>query len=345
MASDQTPYDVVVVGAGIAGLACARALAPKYRVRVIEASGNVGGRLGDEHEQGTQFFTAREPAMLDAVGDWLDQGCVAEWVAREHRPSGMTRPFRAWVGLPDMAAPARHWAAGLDCTLHTPLTALTATADGWLLTTEHGPLHSRAVVLAMPAPLAAPWCRGAAFAPLLRGIRYLPCCSVTLTLAEPLALDWDVWRDGGAPLAWAARLNSKPGRPASPETWVLHADRAWSADHADAAADWQVQQLLAAFAERCGRAITPSQCHSRFWPQAEAVGLANCRCLLDPECLLGVCGDGYLGPRLEDAASSGWALATALDGVLTHGVNNGYDRSDFAEEYSRDPWSTGSGAL
>ncbi|MGH7161306.1 MAG: FAD-dependent oxidoreductase, partial [Acetobacteraceae bacterium] len=65
--------DVVVVGAGVAGLAAARTLrAAGQRVIVLEASGRIGGRA----------WTV-QPAALG--GDWFDMG--AQWLhAAETNP-------------------------------------------------------------------------------------------------------------------------------------------------------------------------------------------------------------------------------------------------------------------
>ena len=50
----------------------------------------------------------------------------------------------------------------------------------------------------------------------------------------------------GAPLAWAAREPSKPGRAAA-ERWVLHASPAWSREHLEDDADGVARSLLADF--------------------------------------------------------------------------------------------------
>ena len=46
-------YDVVVIGAGLAGLACARVLRESgIPVRILEASGRIGGRVGSDRADG-----------------------------------------------------------------------------------------------------------------------------------------------------------------------------------------------------------------------------------------------------------------------------------------------------
>lgn len=72
----DTPLHTLVIGGGIAGLACAHRLARELgpdRVRLLEASDYLGGHVRTTHEAGYQLdwgpngFLDREPAMLDWI--------------------------------------------------------------------------------------------------------------------------------------------------------------------------------------------------------------------------------------------------------------------------------------
>ncbi len=72
--------EIVVVGAGIAGLACARALAQRGRgVTILEAQSRVGGRIltqrahGEVIELGAEFVHGRPPALIDLI---QEAGCT-----------------------------------------------------------------------------------------------------------------------------------------------------------------------------------------------------------------------------------------------------------------------------
>jgi protoporphyrinogen oxidase len=90
MTSRSSTVDVVVVGAGLAGLACARALsAGGLDVVVLEAGDAVGGRVRTDHvdgftlDRGFQVLNTAYPALADVVDlDALD-----------------LRPFDASVGV------------------------------------------------------------------------------------------------------------------------------------------------------------------------------------------------------------------------------------------------------
>jgi predicted NAD/FAD-dependent oxidoreductase len=79
-------YDVLIVGAGMAGLMAARALAVAgKRVRVFDKGRSVGGRMATRRvgaglaDHGAQFFTVREPAFAAFVERWKSDGLVYEW--------------------------------------------------------------------------------------------------------------------------------------------------------------------------------------------------------------------------------------------------------------------------
>lgn len=118
---------VAVVGAGLAGLACARALADRdLEVTVFDKGRSVGGRLATRRipphafDLGAQYFTARDERFARHVRSWLEAGVCASWGGRIvalDSDRGTVRPVEPvdrLVGTPDMSALSRAMVTALD---------------------------------------------------------------------------------------------------------------------------------------------------------------------------------------------------------------------------------------
>jgi renalase len=104
-----------IVGAGIAGLACADGLAGRGNDVVLFDKGRgPGGRMstrrietsqGQAHfDHGAQYFTVRDDSFGAKLSSWVDAGVAAPWPA-----AGSD----AYVGVPGMNAPVRDLASRL----------------------------------------------------------------------------------------------------------------------------------------------------------------------------------------------------------------------------------------
>src|SRR4051794_16128883 len=99
--------DVVVVGAGIAGLSCARVLAEGgVRVRVVERGRVVGGRLASKRydgryaDIGAAYLVADDPEFAAQVASWESRGLARPW----------TDTFQVYPGGRPTTGPVR-WSA------------------------------------------------------------------------------------------------------------------------------------------------------------------------------------------------------------------------------------------
>jgi len=78
---------IVVVGGGIAGLACAEVLAPHVKVTMVDAGRRVGGRLGAiepfdcrySFDHGAQYLSHDGGAFGEFLEDCEKAGAVAKW--------------------------------------------------------------------------------------------------------------------------------------------------------------------------------------------------------------------------------------------------------------------------
>jgi len=318
--------DIAVIGAGLAGLSCARHLSNAgAKVAIFDKARGVGGRLATRRgslacfDHGAQYFTARAPELVLAVADWQADGVVEQWQGRIRAFDGThfapVPSERRYVGVPGMSSLAQHLLGKLPFFAEHRLLELAWNGHDWRLKFEDGGrCHARWLVLALPAPQAAALL--GMEHPLyaqVASVSMAPCWSVMLRCARPLPCEFDGCFVNAGPLSWVARDSSKPSRPRS-EAWVLHASPVWSRQHVRESPEAVTVALLSAFARLANTRIEPPEVNAHRWLYAMADQPLQFGCLglLDQHLVLA--GDWLNGSRVEGAWLSGlrsaeWLLA------------------------------------
>jgi len=334
--------NVAIVGAGIAGLACANLLAERgVTVTLFDKARGPGGRMStkrldrDYLDLGAQAFTAREPAFRDALADWRSLGIASRWPSICYQASPHSwqlhhDPHTCYSGVPRMSAITRHLAntfqAHSQSTLQlaTRIEALDRLPNGWQLIdskgARFGPYHS--VVLTAPPPqtlpLVAPWDARLAAACQARPQR--SCWAAWAILDKPLPApahgryDWHMAYVTHPALRVVSRNHTKPGRERQPESLSLMAHLDWSDRHLEDTEQTVADALWNAFTSLIP-AETPlpervaSGAHRWRYAQPSA---NDDRLYLYSDSGLAMCGDSFSRSRVESAWCSGTRLAQAL---------------------------------
>ena len=316
--------DILIIGAGMAGLSCAVRLAAEGRdVRVLDKGRGPGGRMAARRaeiggqsvgfDHGAQFFTARDPGFQAAVAAWEGQGAAARWSAAEAQLGD-----EAWVGAPGMNGPIRAMAEALNVHWGTRALTLSRSSTGWHVDAGENAFTANTVLVTVPAEQASELLAGAApdLAVIPAGVVSQPCWAVMAAFEERLPIEQDAVREPDAAIAWAARNSAKPLRIGS-ECWVLHASPARSLEIIDVPKEEAGALLLKDFADQNGVEIAaPIHIAAHRWLYAlpkPVPGSASAKpARFDSAAKIGIAGDYLHSPRVEGAWLSGTALAEAV---------------------------------
>lgn len=308
--------DVVVIGAGMSGIACARALrSASIPVRLIDKGRGIGGRVATRRaevagtsisfDHGAQYLDQSEAAKEIAA---LGQDAVDIWDLDE----GKTRS----VGCPGMSALPKALARGLDVTLNSRVIALTAHDALWKIETGAEEIQASHVIITVPAPQLAPILGEThLIVQKAASVFMKPCLTLMAAFDQDTPAPFVARRDATAKLTWIARNDTKPGRATAYQTWVAQAHPDWSAAHIDADRATIKKQMVALLFEELD--LNPSLLRHaglQGWRYGFVEKPYGKPFISDGNLWAG--GDWCCGPTIQDAWRSGTVIAADVLRVL-----------------------------
>ncbi len=339
----ETNPDLVVVGAGLAGLTCAQQVQQAgYRVLVLEKARGVGGRATTRRldttcvDRGLPFLAVQGDRTAQLAASLQDRQVLQPWP-----PQALQATASSWTERPlppSYAAPAgisaiaQDLAQDLPVRCHYRVQQCRPQGDGWQVqpaSSTAASITSRALVLAIPAPQAQALLEPleAAALPHLASARH---CLATVEFAPCLAVA--AGYPAGTLAAWPgpwlefpgdrhlARLSLESSKRSATEAVLVAYSTPEFAQAQLEALDLEpaARQLLQQLAARLPLPASPSWMLPHRWRYAVVTRPAQQPYLtVSTSPLLLCCGDWCLGDRLEEALESGAAAATAVLAYLS----------------------------
>lgn len=320
-ASPPRATELLIIGAGICGMTAAREWSQAGRqVMVLDKGRSVGGRMASRRigeavfDHGAQFITARSERFLKRMEECETKGIVSKWCRGFH---GQSEGHPRWRGCPDMTALTGHLAQGSEVLLETRVSSIGLAGKKWQVTLDDGTtITSESLLLTAPVPQALELLAAGNFEQLpevkasLEALEYERCLAVLAVLDGPSGIS----PPGGmpfenGPVAWLADNHLKGISPVPCIT--LHASPAFSLAYWNDDRIKTGQFLLEAAAPWIRSGVKAFQTHGWKFSKPTQI-LHQPFAILHANPPLLIAGDAFGGPKVEGAASSGWAAVGHL---------------------------------
>ena len=321
---------VAVIGAGISGIAAARALtAADLEVVVIDRGHRLGGRMASRTlrdtglpydgrlvDVGASYLTASSDDFAVVVHDWVSRGLARPWTdtfhvaSAEGIESSVTGPMR-------YAAPGGLRSLVEDLAARLPVVAHPREVEDVVRTPAAVAVDGEvfdAVVLAMPGPQASDLVAGDdPVHAALSGQRFDPVLTLVAAYDQRCWGDFDgVFVNDSAALVFVADDGRRRGDGAP--VLVAHSGSVLAAAHLDAPMT-AAPMLRAAMERAVGATASPAWFDVRRWSLAKPRATVGVTHYFDGA--IGVCGDAWGDEsRIETAWTSGHALGGAIAAAL-----------------------------
>jgi renalase len=321
--------DVLIIGAGLAGLMAARSLVKAgKRVLLLEKGKTVGGRMGTRRmgegvaDHGAQYFTVRDPAFAVLLDEWRAEGLAFEWSRGwsdgSLSPSRDGHPRYAING--GMNALTKHLAVGLDVRLNVRAVSVSAVDGGWEVRDEPGTrVTAKTLLLTPPVPQSLALLDAgrvtltSADRAALEAIEYLPCITAVVRIEGHVNLPAPgAIQRLHAPITWIADNRQKGISPVTlltVEASAGYSYQLWDRDDEDIMRSLRVD--LMPFMDDKTRIV---EWQIKRWRYSQPSTTHTERYLLaaDQPAPLMFAGDAFGGARVEGAVLSGMTAGDAL---------------------------------
>ena len=313
--------DVLVIGAGMAGLMAATTLQRAgRRVTILDKGRGMGGRMATRRFDGATFdhgapcLSMADPSWAEDLAGSRARGALVSWPGAG---DAFASRRHDWRGHPGMSGLAKDLATGLVVRLDTLVTRFSRDGAAWRVSTESGAvLGARSMILTAPVPQSLALMEASGFEAdpaildRLRRVDYGRCLAVMAVLDGPSRVPAPGTVAPGHGPVERVTDNQLKGISAVPAV-TIHGSHAFSVEHWDRDRVESGQLLVEAAAPWLGARVTSFQVHG--WRFSQPLTTHPSRCAVAARSpMLVLAGDGFGEGGVQGAALSGMAAAEAV---------------------------------
>jgi renalase len=342
-----TPLEIAIVGAGMAGIICARELqiSGRTRITIFEKSRGVGGRLTTRRmydtcvDRGTCYVSPKGEKFRELFQQLITNNIIEPWTDITHSLTADGKMLADANIYPRYAAPggmnqiAKYLARDLDVKFGQRVTAIQPDNNLWKLTIEgnNEPVFARTVILAIPAPQAVDLLISLAdilpngFLNTLSGVDFYPSIAVAAGYTMAQLAEWEsvypqvrsVTCLEDPILGWVGVDSSKRNQPAPP-VFVIQSTANFAAEYPNPEDMVSARRVML---ERAAERFLPwfRDCQwqePHLWRYAFPKSpIVDAYLSIDLPAPLYCTGDWCGGRKVEDAYLAGLVVAKAVSSI------------------------------
>lgn len=320
---------IAIIGAGLSGVTLANNLKEHFEISLFEKSHSPGGRVASRYvepysfDHGAQYFKVKSKAFKDFISPLLLKNVVAPWYARfvEISDQGIAKQILwddknpHYVGVPNNRAFVEHLSLGLSITLNSRVVEIKKVNQQWMLKAEGDASLGLFdwVVCTMPLEQTQTLLTKINLKyNAISDIKMQSCYSLMLGFEEEMDFGFDAAIVKNETISWISHNSSKPMREKG-VSLLINSTNDWADTYFKQNDDWVIKKMKSTVSSIINKDLSsPKFCALKRWKYANSKRQGEKPYLIDNANKIGICGDWFLGGRIESAFKSGHQLALAM---------------------------------
>tara|TARA_B100001121_G_scaffold239676_1_gene213538 strand:- start:117 stop:1079 length:963 start_codon:yes stop_codon:yes gene_type:complete len=317
--------DFCILGSGISGSTIANLLSKKYSVRVFDKARGPGGRSSNKRfkgnlsfDHGVQYISPKTKPFLKFIKKLCKNKTLKNWDENHLDFTFEKKPLSVkYIGKKANNDLVKYNLKGIKQSFASPITKIRFNKNYWEVTLNNGSKHHfKSLIITCPFPQLKKLAKKYLDKKILKlKVQMQPNITVMLALKNQKSIPISSIKFNDDVLAWAANENSKKRFKSNVNLWTLQGTLKWSKKTINKyKTDKSIMnQLIIRFIKLTGfekNKIIFKKIHG--WKYSYNYEKTPYLSIWNKKINLGVCGDWFSGPKVENAWLSANDLAKKI---------------------------------
>jgi renalase len=317
--------DFCILGSGVAGSTIANLLSKKYSVHVFDKARGPGGRSSNKRlkkklsfDHGVQYISPKSKEFTKLIQDLSKKKIFKTWDGNHLDFTFEKKPLASkYIGVKANNALSKYYLKGVKISFASKITKIKYKKKIWQIILDDNSKHQfKALILTCPFPQLKQLAKKYLKKKILNlKVQMQPNITGMIALKNQKELPLSSIKFDDDILVWAANENSKKRFKSNLNLWTLQASLKWSKKTINKYKNDKtiLNQLIARFVQLTGfekSKIVHKKIHG--WKYSYNYHKTPLLSSWNKKYQLGVCGDWFGGPKVENAWLSSNDLAKKI---------------------------------